>query len=59
MMDVVWDWTCPLCFEAMEKRDDPDAVSRDRAAHLLCGHPEVRGDSPFWTPPSFRKERTA
>ena len=59
MMDVVWDWTCPLCFEVMERRDDPDPVVRDRDAHLLCRHPEVREDSPFRTFPSFWKERTA
>lgn len=59
MTNEVWWWTCPLCFDVMEKRDDPGPVIRDRDAHLLCRHPEVREDSPFRTFPSFWKERTA
>ena len=55
-MSETWWWTCPLCFDMMEKRSDPELVIRDRDAHLLCNHPEVQEDSPFRTYPSFWKE---
>lgn len=48
---------CPVCFDLMQRSDDPARVIADRDAHLLVNHPWVPEDSPMRTPPSFWKDR--
>ena len=51
---MTWWWTCPLCFDRMERREEPDPVTYDRDDHLWNSHGiKHDADSPYRTNLSF------
>lgn len=54
---TTWWWTCPLCFDRMERRPRADLVKFDRDEHLWRVH-GIKHDavSQHRTNPSFWKD---